>query len=184
VLSPPPEAVAPLPVDLHPDLTTRDRVVLQTRPESCQSCHAMINPLGFTLEHYDAVGRYRNEERGRAVDASGEYLTRDGELVKFTGVQDLASFLAASPESHDAFVEQLFHYMVKQPIRAHRPDEVQALKRSFNENGYSIRQLVKNIAVIAARAGSAAAAQEVAAGASAVQPEASNPTESSPSPNP
>ena len=46
------------PPDLHPDLTTRQRVTLQTKPESCQSCHGMINPLGFTLEHFDAVGRY------------------------------------------------------------------------------------------------------------------------------
>ena len=61
-----------------PDLTTRQRVTLQTKPESCQSCHGMINPLGFTLEHFDAVGRYRKEEKGRPIDATGIYETRDG----------------------------------------------------------------------------------------------------------
>src|SRR5262249_39067563 len=70
-LRPPPEAVAPLAAALHPDLTTRQRVELQTRPESCQSCHAMINQLGFALEHYDAIGRYREKEKGRPVDATG-----------------------------------------------------------------------------------------------------------------
>ena len=71
VLRPPPEAVVPLAPDLHPDLTTRQRVTLQTKSESCQSCHGMINPLGFTLEHFDALGRYRKEEKGRPIDAMG-----------------------------------------------------------------------------------------------------------------
>ena len=69
-LRPPPEAVTPLAAELRPDLTTRDRVALQTKPESCQSCHAMINPLGFTLEHFDAVGRFRKEELGKPIVAS------------------------------------------------------------------------------------------------------------------
>ena len=77
-LRPPPEAVAPLAPDLHPDLTTRQRVTLQTKPESCQSCHGMINSLGFTLEHFDAVGRYRKEEKGQPIDATGTYETRAG----------------------------------------------------------------------------------------------------------
>ena len=62
-LRPPPEAVAPLAPDLHAGLTTRERVSLQTSPKSCQMCHGMINPLGFTLEHFDAVGRFRKERR-------------------------------------------------------------------------------------------------------------------------
>ena len=99
VLRPPPEAVAPLAPDLHPDLTTRQRVALQTQPESCQSCHGMINPLGFTLEHFDALGRYRKEEKGKPIDATGSYETRSGEPVKFSGVRDLAAFLAASERS-------------------------------------------------------------------------------------
>ena len=61
-LRPPPEAVTPLAADLHPKLTTRQRVTLQTNSTSCMNCHGIINPLGFTLEHFDAVGRYR---RGR-----------------------------------------------------------------------------------------------------------------------
>jgi len=56
-LRPPPEAFTPLPAELHPELTTRERVALQTRPQHCQSCHEVINPLGFTLENFDAVGR-------------------------------------------------------------------------------------------------------------------------------
>jgi hypothetical protein len=144
-LRPPPEAVAPLPPDLHAELTTRERVILQTRPQACQSCHAMINPLGFTLENFDAAGRYRKEEQGRPVDASGAYLTQTGQLVKFSGVRDLAEFLSSSHESHAAFVEQLFHYMIKQPIRAYGPAVMQELKQEFVEQQFDIHQLIVNI---------------------------------------
>lgn len=142
---PPPDAVVPLPPDLHAELTTRERVMLQTRPESCQSCHSMINPLGFTLENFDAVGRYRNEEQGRPVDATGAYRTRSGEIVKFSGVRELAAFLADSEETHSAFVEQLFHYLVKQPIRAFGSTELSAWQEFLAKNNFNVRRLMIEI---------------------------------------
>ncbi len=149
-LRPPPEAVAPLAPQLRPDLTTRERVALQTKPESCQSCHAMINPLGFTLEHFDAVGRFRKEENGKPVNATGAYRTRNGEMVQFDGVNDLAKFLADSPETHSAFVEQLFHFLVKQPIRAFGSNTRETLRASFVKDNFNIHRLM--VAIIATAA--------------------------------
>jgi Protein of unknown function (DUF1592)/Protein of unknown function (DUF1588)/PA14 domain/Protein of unknown function (DUF1595)/Cytochrome C oxidase, cbb3-type, subunit III len=145
VLRPPPEAVAPLAPDLHPDLTTRQRVAIQTQPESCRSCHGMINPLGFTLEHFDALGRYRKEEKGKPIDATGSYETRSGEAVKFSGVHDLAAYLTTSGESHSAFVQQLFHYLVKQPIGAFGRQELPELRRYFLAHDFNIRKLMVEI---------------------------------------
>ena len=85
VLRPPPEAVAPLSPEVHAELTTRERVALQTQPEACQGCHSMINPLGFTLENFDAIGRYRESDAIKPIDATGSYLTQSGEVEKFTG---------------------------------------------------------------------------------------------------
>ncbi|HEY1378738.1 MAG TPA: DUF1592 domain-containing protein [Gemmataceae bacterium] len=144
-LRPPPEAFAPLAPELHPELTTRERVALQTRPRACQSCHNMINPLGFTLENYDAVGRFREAENGKPIDASGAYQTRTGQIVKFAGVRDLAEFLAASPEVHEAFVEQVFHHLVKQAVQAYGPTELDDLRQNFEQNGFSIRKLMVEI---------------------------------------
>jgi hypothetical protein len=141
-LRPPPEAFTPLSPDLHPDLTTRERVALQTRPQACVSCHAMINPLGFTLENFDAIGRYRDKEKGRPIDATGAYQTRNGEVVKFAGLRDLATHLAGSAEVHEAFVEQLFHYLVKQPVRAYGPRQLADLRQSFADNRFSVRKLM------------------------------------------
>jgi Protein of unknown function (DUF1592)/Protein of unknown function (DUF1588)/PA14 domain/Protein of unknown function (DUF1595)/Cytochrome C oxidase, cbb3-type, subunit III len=153
VLRPPPEAVAPLAADLHPDLTTRQRVTLQTKPESCQSCHGMINPLGFTLERFDALGRYRTEEKKKPIDAAGYYETRAGELVKFDGARALAAFLTDSEEAHTAFVQQMFHYLVKQPVRAFGGKELPDLTRFFATHQFNIRKLMVEIMATSALTG-------------------------------
>jgi Protein of unknown function (DUF1592)/Protein of unknown function (DUF1588)/PA14 domain/Cytochrome C oxidase, cbb3-type, subunit III/Protein of unknown function (DUF1585) len=149
-LRPPPEAVAPLAPQLQPDLTTRDRVALQTSPEVCQSCHSMINPLGFTFEHFDAVGRFRKDENGKPIVATGAYRTRSGETVQFDGVRDLAKYLADSPETHAAFVEQLFHGAIKQPIRAYGSQTKELLKEAFVRENFSIRKLMVEIVAASA----------------------------------
>jgi mono/diheme cytochrome c family protein len=149
-LRPPPEAVAPIPPDLHPSLTTRERVVMQTKNEACIRCHGMINPLGFTLENFDAVGRYRKEEKGKPIDASGVYQTRKGESLKFENARQLAKYLSESEETQTALVEQLFHFTVKQPIRAFGQETSQNLRKSFVEQGFNIRKLAVEIMTVAA----------------------------------
>jgi mono/diheme cytochrome c family protein len=144
-LRPPPEAVTPVPPQLQPDLTTRERVALQTKAESCQSCHAMINSLGFTLEHFDAVGRFRRDDNQKPVNSSGAYRTRNGETIEFGGVRELANFLANSPETHAAFVEQLFHALIKQPIRAYGPHTKESLRQAFAANNFNIQRLMVEI---------------------------------------
>jgi hypothetical protein len=151
-LNPPPEAFSPLPVDLHPTLTTRERVALQTEPEACQSCHAMINPLGFALEAFDATGRLRHMEMGKPVDDAGFFVVASGERVDFDGARELGEFLAEHRQTHRAFVVQLHHYLVKQPINAYGIETGDALVDYFAEKNYSIRALAAEIAVRAALA--------------------------------
>jgi mono/diheme cytochrome c family protein len=146
-LKPPPEAVAPLAPDLHASLTTRERVALQTSPTACATCHGMINPLGFGLERFDAVGRLRLEEKGKPVDPSGSYEPPSGDLRTYVGARQLASLLSESPETHQAFVEQLFHHLVKQPIRAFGPEVSGTLRNRFEGRSFSIRSLMVDIAV-------------------------------------
>ncbi|MDB5349233.1 MAG: cytochrome c [Planctomycetota bacterium] len=141
-LRPPPEAVAPLAPDLHAGLSTRDRVTLQTSPAACMTCHGRLNPLGFGLEHFDAVGRFREDEKGKPIDSTGIYETLSGGSVPFSGARELAGLLAASEETHTAFVEELFHTVVKQPIRAFGPRALSDLRRSFAANGFNIRKLI------------------------------------------
>jgi cytochrome c553 len=152
-LRPPPEAVAPLAPDLHPGLTTRERVTLQTQAATCMNCHGIINPLGFTLEHFDAVGRYRELDRGKPIDDSGGYPGRDGKTVTINGARELAEFLAASEEAHTAFTEQLFHHLVQQPVQAYGPRTLDDLVQSFAAHDYNIRKLAVEVMAASALVG-------------------------------
>lgn len=67
--------------------------------------------------------------------------------MKFRGVEELANYLVNSDETHTAFVEQLFHYFVKQPIRAHGLDTSAKLKQSFAANQFNMRRLLVEITV-------------------------------------
>lgn len=145
-------AFVPLPPESHPELTTRQRVTLQTSPESCVSCHGVINPLGFTLEGFDSVGRGREMENGKTIDISGQYETEDGSIAHFAGPRALAEFLAGSDEARDAFVQQMFQQFVKQPVRAYGLDRPRQLDEMFARSGYNIRKLVVEIATVASQA--------------------------------
>lgn len=141
----PPDAFTPLAPDLHPKLNTRERIALQTSPKNCMSCHNVINPLGFTLESFDAIGRFRDQEKGKPIDATGQFTTRSGDTVKFKDAKELAKFLAGSDEAHEAFVARLFHHLVKQPIQAFGSDKLQELTRIFADRQFHIRRLVVEI---------------------------------------
>jgi mono/diheme cytochrome c family protein len=151
-LRPPANAsFTPLPPEQHPDLTTRERIALQTNQESCVGCHAVINPLGFALERFDAVGRHREMENGKSIDVSGHYQTRTGSDAHFAGARELAAFLADSDEAHDAFAQQMFQQFVKQPVRAYGLEKPKELREIFAQSGYNIRKLLVEIAVIASQ---------------------------------
>ena len=80
ILNPPPANFVPLAASSHPDFTTRERVALQTKPPFCTSCHGIVNPLGYTLEEYDAIGRKRATDNNKPVDTNGSYLAKNGKV--------------------------------------------------------------------------------------------------------
>lgn len=149
-LKAPPVAVAFIDADFPANLSMREKIVELTRPQACQGCHSVINPLGFSLEHYDAVGKFRTRENGKPVNAASEYITDDGTAVKLTGARDVAEFAVQSEHAHAAFVEQLFHSAVKQPMLAYGADVPARLRESFVRSEFNVQQLLVNIATTAA----------------------------------
>jgi mono/diheme cytochrome c family protein len=149
-LKPPPVAVAFEDAAFDPTLSMREKVETLTRPEACQACHATINPLGFSLEHFDAVGRFRTTDGDRPVQAASDYVTSDGATIHLANAKDLAQHAAASTPAHRAFIEQLFHQIVKQPVRAYGLEVMDRLHTSFTESDFNIRQLLVEIATLAA----------------------------------
>jgi hypothetical protein len=149
-LKPPPVAVAFQDAKFAPHLSMREKVAELTKDQSCQTCHSVINPLGFSLELYDAVGRFRTTDNGKAVNAKTEYITDDGETVHLAGARDVAEFAVNNDLAQNGFIEQLFHHIVKQPMMAYGTEVTDTLRKSFIDSGYNIQKLLVDITTLSA----------------------------------
>ena len=158
-LKPPPMAVAFKDEEFAPNLSMREKVEQLTRSQACQNCHSVINPLGFSLEHYDAVGRFRTREGERPINAASDYTTDAGEIIRLTGARDLANFAVNSEQAQNGFIEQLFHHVVKQPMLSYGAKTLPNVRRAFVESGFNIRQVLVEIAAVSALHGVGQAAQ-------------------------
>ena len=154
-LRPPPAAIKFMDGSFDPGLTMRQKVTELTSPAACQGCHTIINPLGFSLENFDGVGRFRTIDNGKKVDAASDFLTSDGETIRLTGARDVAEYAVRSEEGHKAFVKQLFQQLVKQPASAFGPNTLDNLRRSFESSEFNIQKLVLEITQFAVLQGSA-----------------------------
>ena len=114
------------------------------------TCHNTINPLGFALEHFDAIGRYRDQEKGKPIDSTGDYLNKSGSTVRFDGSEQLGEFLGTAEEPQLAIVMQLFHHTNKQPILAYGLNVPEELRKLYLADGYDMRKLMAKSAAVAA----------------------------------
>jgi len=90
-------------------VTTRDQVEAKTSAPQCQACHKDINPVGFAYESFDSLGRFRTQDHGEPVDASGA-LSLDGQPAAFTGAVEFASELGASDKAKRCYETQWFRF--------------------------------------------------------------------------
>jgi hypothetical protein len=146
-LRPPPMAIEFMDDRFDPSLTMREKVTELTNKQSCLGCHTIINPLGFSLENYDAIGRFRTMDNNKPVNPVAEYVDTAGKSITLKGPRDLATYAASSEDSRRGFVRQLFQYMVKQPPAAYGSECVAELEKRFLEQNCSIKQLMVEIAL-------------------------------------
>lgn len=108
---PPPDNVDITPPAPGEAATARDRLSLHlTAGSNCAGCHALMDPIGFAFENFDATGAWRASENGVTIDATGE-ITGSGPLAgTFHGVQELATRLAASDQVRDCVATQWFRF--------------------------------------------------------------------------
>jgi hypothetical protein len=158
----PPNAVAFEDAKFDAHLTMREKITELTKNKTCMSCHGTINPLGFSLENYDAIGRWRTKDNDKPINATADFATDDGETIRLTGARDLVKFAADSPAGHRAFIHHLFHHTAKQAVGVYGPDTLEALRQSFVSSGFNVRKLLVDIATIAASRGLPDAAPKVA----------------------
>jgi len=150
MLKPPPMAIAFMDDKFDPSFTMREKVTELTSKPACQSCHVTINPLGFSFERFDAVGRVRATDNKKPVDAVSDYTTADGNVIKLTGARDVAKHAAENGASQAGFVRNLFQALVKQPPTAYSPELLGQLTEKFRAGGFHVRNLAVEVAVVAA----------------------------------
>jgi hypothetical protein len=141
-LPPPPPNVATVPPDPKPGLTTRQRFSEHSANPTCSGCHKLMDPIGFGLEHFDAIGRYRANEEGVAIDASGEIVSTASTNGAFQGPVELATKLGESREVRDCVATQYFRFaLARTETNADGCALTQAF-RELGERGGSIEELI------------------------------------------
>ncbi|MDX2050921.1 MAG: DUF1592 domain-containing protein [Polyangiaceae bacterium] len=105
---PPPSVVNKLP-EAAPTFNARDRMVQHSQDPTCAACHQTMDPIGFSLENLDMVGRWRDTDGGKPVDATGDIVGTDTPGA-FNGPTELAARLAASPQVNACVTTQFFRF--------------------------------------------------------------------------
>jgi hypothetical protein len=154
-LRPPPEAIPFDDQKFDPTLTTRQKVEVMTRSADCMSCHDTINPLGFALENFDAVGRFRISEAGKPIDANAEYHSLEGETIQFAGPRDVALHAATSPSARRGFIRQMFQSVAKQSPLVCGADATARLDERFVARDFHVLDLFVEINLLNATHGTA-----------------------------
>jgi hypothetical protein len=120
--------------------TKRQRLMMHETVPSCASCHKLMDPLGLTLENFDAIGKYRSTDQGQPIDVSGEL---DG--MTFSGPVQLGQQLAARPAVADCLVQNMYRYGTGHVETATEKPVLDSLKATFRSGGYHVRDLMRDI---------------------------------------
>jgi hypothetical protein len=120
-------------------LSMRDAMVQHRANPACAGCHARMDPIGFAMENFDAVGRWRERDAGVNIDASGVF--PDG--TKFEGVGGLKKALLQHPEQFvDTVAEKLLMYAIGRNVQYYDAPAVRAIVRDAARNNYTFGSLV------------------------------------------
>jgi hypothetical protein len=121
----------------------RERLALHRRNPACNSCHSVIDPLGFALENFDVIGGWRRvDESGKPVDASA--LTMSGAPVE--GLSGLRALLLAQPEQFPRTVtEKLLAYAIGRRLEYHDRPAVRTIVRNAATHEYRWSSIILGI---------------------------------------
>jgi hypothetical protein len=132
---PPPDVDTTLP-DESKAKTARERLTLHSTNATCAGCHALMDPIGLSLENFDAIGQYRTQDNGENIDASGEL---DG--VKFAGASGLADALAQNPRVTNCLSRLVFRSAWGRLETGADEGFITDLTTAFAGSTYQMRQL-------------------------------------------
>jgi len=146
-LGPPAAVIPPLPTR-QPGQT--NRMVVDMATSGCgQQCHnAMINPMGFSFEHFDGMGQYRDQEvhgsESLPIDASGSFAFIDGRK-SYKDSSELMQILVSEPQAHECFVKKLASFGLQRDVIDKDMPLITALTNSSMGSTGSIKQVILDL---------------------------------------
>jgi hypothetical protein len=143
---PPPPGVGAITenVDGQKALTVREQLAVHRKQASCNACHGIMDPLGLSLENYDAIGGWRTKDRfaGETIDASGTTVTG----AKLNGVNDLRALIAKRPDQFvQTVTERLMIYGLGRSITYQDMPAIRAIVRNAKSSDYRFSDLVLGV---------------------------------------
>ena len=141
---PPPPGVPPLPdaKDGEAPKTMREQMAAHRANPVCASCHKTLDPIGFSMENFDAVGAWRTQEAGVPIDSSGEL----GDGTKVNGVVELRRALLSRPENFaSTVVEKLMIYALGRGLDARDMPQVRTILRNAAPENYRWSSLILGV---------------------------------------
>ena len=125
-------------------LTLREAMELHRANPTCASCHARMDPVGFALENFDAIGRWREEDGGQPIDASGTFPNG----VEFSGPAGLKQTLLT--DYREQFVstvaEKLLTYALGRGVEYYDQPAVRAIVDEASKKDYRLTDLIVAVA--------------------------------------
>lgn len=132
----------------EPGATGRQRLGIHASP-GCAVCHKLFDGIGFALESYDAIGRYRTTDQGQEIDASGSLpLPSEGNAlpgIKFSNFVELVDELAQKPDVYGCFAQQFAAYASGYDLPELDACEKERLVDEFARSQHAIDRLVLSV---------------------------------------
>lgn len=125
--------------------TTRERFEAHSSNAACAGCHKELDPLGFSFEHYDAIGGWRDEDAGRPVNASGN-IQLDGEDLAFKDARQLFAALSKSADVRACATRQWLRFATG---RGDDDADLHSLSKAhaaFGDSDWDLRALLAGLA--------------------------------------
>ena len=137
---PPPPNVPALPATTSVG-TMRQRMEEHRKNPACAGCHTLMDPIGLALEHYDAIGRWRDTDQGQAIDATGVL----GNGKAFDGATQLAQVIKTDPRFMKCATQKVFTYALGREPMDTEGTRLNALGKGFADGQFRARTLILDI---------------------------------------
>jgi hypothetical protein len=137
----PPANVPELPAPKD-GVSNRERFAMHTSNAACSGCHDLIDGLGFGLEAYDGIGKFRTMDQGVPVDDSGEVTSTMDINGPYKGGTELAGLLAGSTQVRDCAPTQLLRYTLGRRDEADDACSLSEIQAAFAGSNGDLKELV------------------------------------------